>query len=327
MSDIAAPIEAKPRDRTFTQWWPAVGSVLVVIALVIVPGLTQRQDILNRLFLLFLCITLGQSWNILAGFAGQINLGHAAFFGTGALMTRTLWLNGMAFPLAFILGGLVAMGFALVIGIPTFRLRGAYFAIGTLALAEVLRITVSNTNPLISTLSTDSIASYDKPSRYYLALGLSCVTILSTYLLSRSRWNLGIMALREDEDAAQATGVRTIQHKLLALAMSSFFAGLAGATFAFDSVSYYPHAPFQPEWTFDPLVICFIGGLGTLIGPVLGTAFFILVREQLSLQIQAHEIVFGIIFIMIVLALPGGLVNIWTRLRRLLGPPHKGSTG
>src|SRR5438045_1997287 len=71
----------------------------------LVPGLTQRQDILNRLFLIFLYITLGQSWNILAGFAGQTNLGHAAFFGTGALVTRTLWLNGMAFPLAFILGG------------------------------------------------------------------------------------------------------------------------------------------------------------------------------------------------------------------------------
>src|SRR5262249_44836022 len=215
--------------------------------------------------------------------------------------------------------GLTSMGFSVLIGIPTFRLRGAYFAIGTLALAEVLRITVSNTNPLISTLPTESIATYDLSQRYYLALALACVTMFAAYALLRSRLGLGILALREDEEAAQATGVRTVQHKLIALAISSFFAGLAGATFAFHQVSYYPQAPFQPEWTFDALLMCFVGGLGTLIGPLLGAVFYIFIRQELSLiLVEAHQVIFGVLFIAVVLALPGGLVNIWARLVRLI---------
>ena len=321
MSDLAAkqPSETLARSQLQPQRWglPLVIGGLLLVA-VVFPQVTKRQDIVNLLFLTFLYITLGQSWNILAGFAGQINLGHAAFFGIGALVTRTVWLNGTAFPVAFMLGGLASVGFALLIGIPTFRLRGAYFAIGTLALAEGLRITVANTNPLISTLSAPTIASYDLPQRYYLALGVACITMFATYALLRSRLSLGILALREDEVAAQATGVRTVQHKLFALVMSSFFAGLAGATFAFYQVSYYPQAPFQPEWTFAPLLISFVGGLGTLSGPLIGAVFYTLVQQELSLIVPAHEVIFGILFIVVVLALPGGLVHIGARLMGLI---------
>jgi branched-chain amino acid transport system permease protein len=143
--------------------------------------------------------------------------------------------------------------------------------------------------------------------------------MLAMYLLLRSRLSLGILAIREDEDAAQATGVHTVRHKLIALAISSFFAGLAGATFAFQQVSYYPEAPFNPHWTFDPLLITFVGGLGSQIGPLLGAIFFILIREQLAVRlVSAHQIIFGALFILVVLVLPGGLVDIWARLRRLV---------
>jgi branched-chain amino acid transport system permease protein len=291
---------------------------VIIIVAILIPKMTNRQDVINLLFLIFLYVTLGQSWNILAGLAGQINLGHAAFFGIGALVTRTAWLSGMEFALAFALGGLASMAFAMVIGIPTFRLRGAYFSIGTLALAEGLRITVANTNPLITSLPIESIATYDIAIPYYLALGLACATMLAMYLLLRSRLSLGILAIREDEDAAQATGVHTVRHKLIALAISSFFAGLAGATFAFKEVSYYPAAPFSPHWTFDPLLITFVGGLGSQIGPILGAIFFILIREQLAVRlVSVHQIIFGALFIVVVLALPGGLVDIWARLRQL----------
>jgi branched-chain amino acid transport system permease protein len=296
-----------------------LGVAAIVLAAVLLPQLTNRQDTLNLLFLIFLYIALGQSWNILAGFAGQINLGHAAFFGIGAFVTRTLWLGGLNFALAFALGGLASLGFAIIIGVPTFRLRGAYFSIGTLALAEVLRITVANTSPLITTLPAEAIAGYNLSLRYYLALAVACATMLAAYVLLHSRLSLGILAIREDEHAAQATGVHTVRHKLITLAISSFFAGLAGATFAFQQVSYYPEAPFSPQWTFDPLLIAFVGGLGTQIGPVLGAAFYILIREQLAIRlVSAHQIIFGVLFIVVVLAFPGGLVDIWARLRRLV---------
>jgi branched-chain amino acid transport system permease protein len=184
--------------------------------------------------------------------------------------------------------------------------------------AEVLRITVSQNLPLISTMSGGQIATYDISVRYYAALGLALATIGVTYLLLRSPWSLGILAVREDEEAAQATGVHILGHKLLALAISSFFAGLAGGMFAFQQISYYPSAPFSPIWTFDALLITFIGGLGTLAGPVIGTIFFIVVRERLAVNlVEVHQVIFGVLFILIVLIFPGGLVEAWERLKGL----------
>lgn len=315
-------MKAMTFSRTSTnalyRWLAPTGIVVLILFAVFFPKQIDKQNIWNLFFLICLHISLGQSWNILAGFAGQNSLGHAAFFGIGALLTRTLWLSGKPFGLAFFMGGLAAVSFAILIGAPTFRLRGAYFAIGTLGVAEVLRITVSQNLPLISTMPGTLIATYDLPSRYYLALGLALATNGAAYLLLRSPWSLGILAVREDEEAAQATGVHVLRHKLLALALSSFFAGLAGGVFAYQQISYYPSAPFSPLWTFDALLITFIGGLGTLAGPVIGAIFFIVVREQLAVNlVEIHQVIFGILFILIVLIFPGGLVEAWERLKKI----------
>ena len=308
------------RTRISVQrWLPQAGIILLILFAIFFPRQVDKQNTWNLFFLICLHISLGQSWNILAGFAGQSSLGHAAFFGIGALITRTLWFDGMPFALAFIIGGLAAVAFAMLIGAPTFRLRGAYFAIGTLGVAEVLRITVSQNIPLISTMSGTLIATYDLPARYYLALGLAITTTGAAYVLLRSPWSLGILAVREDEGAAQATGVHVLRHKLLALSLSSFFAGLAGGVFAFQQISYYPSAPFSALWTFDALLITFIGGLGTLSGPIIGAIFFIFVREQLALNlVEIHQVIFGILFILIVLIFPGGFVEAWGRLTKTL---------
>jgi len=305
--------------KTLSRFIPWAGMILLILFAIFYPRYIDKQNVWNLYFLICLQVILGQSWNILGGFAGQTSLGHAAFFGIGALVTRTLWLNGQPFPLAFALGGLAAVLFAMVIGVPTFRLRGAYFAIGTLGVAEVLRITVSQNIPYISTMPGLMIANYDLPARYYLALGVAIATIGVTYLLLRSPWSLGILAVREDEEAAQATGVHVLRHKLLALALSSLFTGLAGGVFAYQQISYYPSAPFSPIWTFDALLITFIGGQGTLLGPVIGAIFFVVVREQLSVNlVDVHQVIFGVLFILIVLVFPGGLVEAWERLKRLL---------
>ncbi len=303
------------------RWLIPFGVVLLILFAVIYPQQIDKQNIWNLFFLICLHTTLSQSWNILAGFAGQTSLGHAAFFGIGAFVTRTLWLDETPFSLAFIAGGLAAAAFAMLIGAPTFRLRGAYFAIGTLGVAEVLRITVSQNVPFISSMPGPLMASYELAPRYYLALGLAIATTGAAYLLLRSPWSLGILAVREDEGAAQAMGVHVLRHKLLALALSSFFAGLAGGVFAFQQISYYPSAPFSALWTFDALLIAFVGGLGTLAGPVIGAIFFILVRQQLAVTlVEIHQVVFGIFFIVIVLVFPGGLVEAWRHLRRVRWP-------
>lgn len=307
---FARRLSARARVRS----WGVVG--LILLALALAPQITSRSDVLNLLILVYLFTCLGQSWNILGGFTGQISLGHAALFGLGALATRTLWLGGVPFPLAFIASGLLPAACALLIGVPTFRLRGAYFSIGTLAIAEALRITIANSFPLVSFLPVEMLATYDLVPRYYLAFLLAAATMLVAYLLLRSRFGLGLLAIREDEDAAQATGVRALPHKLGALALSSFLAGLAGSAYAFYQVSYYPAAVFHPMWTFDAVLIAFVGGVGTLIGPVLGAVFYIVVRERLAITlVSLHPLIFGVLFILVVLIFPGGLVDIWTRVR------------
>lgn len=282
----------------------------------------ERDDLLNLLILVFAYITLAESWNILGGFAGQINLGHAAFFGTGTLVARMTWFAGWPLPLAFIAGGAAAVLLALIIGLPTFRLRGIYFSIGTLAMAEALRITITNTQPMVSALPVAQLVSYSLQPRYYLGLALCAGCVAVTYVLANSRLGLGMVAVREDEEAAQSTGVDALRHKMAALVLSSLFAGLTGGLWAFKEVSFYLYAPFGPLWTFDPLLIVFIGGVGTVIGPVVGGVFFVLLRELLAQTlVEAHLIVFGILFILVVLLLPGGLVEAWHRLRALIASP------
>ena len=293
-----------------------LGGVAVIALLANIPFVVHRDDVLNFLVLTLLTIALAQSWNIVGGYAGQVNLGHAAFFGLGALVTRTLWIAGTPVLLAMLVGAVVAVAFALAVGGAAFRLRGAYFAIGTLALGEILRITVGNTLPEISTLSATTIATYQLATRYWLALALAALSVLAVAWLANSRLGLGLQAIREDEEAAEATGVGVLKLKLLALVLSTALAGLAGGAFAYYHISYYPSHAFGPQWTFDAVLVTFIGGVGTLHGPVLGAVFYVLLKEYLAIRwVDFHLLIFGALFVAIVLLLPGGLVQAVAKIR------------
>jgi branched-chain amino acid transport system permease protein len=295
------------------------GGVVVVGACALVPLASARDDMLNLGIQIFLAVALAQSWNLLGGYAGQITLGHAAFFGLGALTTRALWVGGMPLFLALAAGALVATACSLLIGAPAFRLRGAYFAIGTLGFAEILRITVGNLMPEISTIPAAALASYSLTRRYYLALSLAALCVATVSLLVNARAGLGMRAVREDEEAAEASGVSALRHKLLALALSTALAGLAGGFFAYYHVSYYPQHAFSPAWTFDAVLMAYIGGVGTVHGPVLGALFYVLMRETLAVRlVEFHLLIFGALFILVVLFLPGGLVEAWNRIGRLI---------
>jgi len=302
--------------RSELGWAAAI--LLALAALAFLPLVIRRDDVLNFVFLILLSITLAQSWNIVAGYAGQVNLGHAAFFGLGALVARTLWIAGTPIALAMAAGAAVATAFALAIGAAAFRLRGAYFAIGTLALGEILRTTINNVLPEISTLPTSTIGAYRLSDRYYLALALAAASVVAVAVLAVSRAGLGMQAIREDEEAAAASGVGALGLKLLALALSTGLAGLAGGLFAYYHISYYPSHPFGPHWTFDALLMTFIGGVGTLHGPVLGAILYVFLKEYLAVRwVDFHLLIFGALFIAIVLLLPGGLVQAAERLWRL----------
>ncbi|MBE7549997.1 MAG: branched-chain amino acid ABC transporter permease [Anaerolineales bacterium] len=293
--------------------WLVVG--IIVVALLAIPHLPfGNNKLLTILIQLFIVAALASSWNILGGFAGQINLGHAAFFGLGALTTRLMWMNEYPLFLSFLAGGLVATLLAMIIGFPALRLRGTYFAIGTLALAQAFFITVSNVLPGTSALLGPQLINYELTPRYYLALGVLVVIVATAYWLTQTKLGLGMMSVREDEDAAQAIGVNAFRHKMSAFVLSAFLAGVTGSTFAYFHVSYYYQFTFIPVWTFDAVLVTFVGGVGTVVGPLLGAIFFVIIRDVLATNVtNFHQIIFGVLFILVVLILPGGLMEIWDR--------------
>jgi branched-chain amino acid transport system permease protein len=290
------------------------GFILALFAFL--PAVAGGTYLLNVLFLFFLYVAVAQGSNIMVGYGGLLNVGQAAFFGTGALVARLLWINGIPFSFALLAGGLSSVALSAFIGLPSLRLRGHYFAIGTLALAVIARITIGNLFPGVSFIPNEYIAGYSLVLRYYLALALSAILILVIYLVFNSRLGLAILATRDDEEAAQAIGVNIFKHKVTAFVLSSFFVGLAGGLFAFFYISYYYYVPFGLLWSFEPILITFVGGAGTIAGPILGSVLFVVLREVFAFTLgEISILIFGIVLIVIILFLPGGLVSLPDRLR------------
>lgn len=293
-------------------------SGIVILLFALFPLVAGTEHTLNLFILLFITIILAQSWNVLGGYAGQISLGNAAFFGVGALSFHFLaWRAGFPFYLALLAGGGAAVLLASFIGIPALRFRGAYFAMGTLALAEALRITVGNLFPLTVYIPTAHIVGYKLLSRYYLALIVALITQGVAYCMIRSKIGLAMMAIRDNDEAADASGVNLFKYKFIALAFSSFFSGLAGGVFAYYQISILPTFLFSPQWTFEPLVAASVGGSGTLLGPIIGSIFLIVLTEIFALTLgKGYLIIFGGLFIFVVLFLPGGLIEASRRIQR-----------
>ncbi|MEW6665370.1 MAG: branched-chain amino acid ABC transporter permease [Thermodesulfobacteriota bacterium] len=299
--------------------WKGIFISGVIIALLsIIPLLTDRTDLITWFIFTLLYITLSQSWNLIGGYAGQQNLGHAAFFGIGGLVARHLWLYGIPLPLSLVAGAAGAVIFAVIIGSPAFRLKGVYFIIGTLVLAEILQILFYTVLPRASVLPSKMIGDYNLAARYYLSLVIAVITVAAVYRISVSKLGLGMMAIREDEDAAEAAGVNTLKYKLTAFLISTLLAGLAGGVFAYYSTAVQAGYMFSALWTFDAVIIVFVGGVGTIVGPIIGAVFFVLLKQLLSLYLPggSHVMVFGILFILVVLFLPGGLIGTMKKFRR-----------
>ncbi|HEX9643095.1 MAG TPA: branched-chain amino acid ABC transporter permease [Acidimicrobiia bacterium] len=301
--------------------WAALLGVTVVLGLV-----GESQRVLTIAIQTFMLAALASSWNILGGFAGQISLGHAAFFGLGAIVTRELWLGGMPFVLSVVAALVVVIVAAGVVGVPLLRFRDIYFAVGTLAMGVAVSLTIGNVRPGVSSLPVGALREYTFAGPYFLALGVLVVTVVVSLWLRHSKLGLGMMAVRDDEQAAGAIGVSALGHKMVAFVMSGALAGLAGASFAYFSVSYYPNFPFHVVWTFEAILAVFIGGVGTIAGPVIGAAFFVVGRDTLPSGIGEFQVVmFGVLFIVVVLRLPGGIVEGAERLLDRSGLVRRGA--
>ena len=205
----------------------------IVIGLALVPLVITKTYILNLIILICLYTVLSHSWNILGGLTGQISLGHSTFFGIGALVFRYLWVLGAPPYLALCGGSISSLLLASVIGFPAFKLKGHYFAIGTLALSMIAIITVQNLLPGVSFAPPQYLSKYSLVPIYYMALTVGVIAIGLVYALTRSKLGLAFVSIREDEDAAEAIGINTFKYKVISMSLSTLIAGLGGGLFSY----------------------------------------------------------------------------------------------
>ncbi|WP_435147803.1 branched-chain amino acid ABC transporter permease [Halobaculum sp. P14] len=291
--------------------------VVGVLLLAAVPFSTTAY-VTEVMFTGLVFVMLGVSWNLLAGYAGQVSLGHAAFFGIGAFVSA--WLTtptraglpaAIQSPvlLALVGGAIAAALLALVTGPIMFRLTGHYFAIGTLALAAVIQLLLLDQRQF----SGGSTGYYIKGSlgdtaMYLIALVVTIGMVVACYRIVNSRYGLGMRAVHGDADAASSLGVNPLKYKMYAFVASSFMAGLTGALYAQYTLYINPESTLDVVWMIDTLVVVILGGMGTLLGPIFGAALFLGLDTGLrAIAGEFATTVEGILIILFIVFLPDGL--------------------
>lgn len=302
--------------------------LLPLAVLVVVLPLVVDPYYLHLLQIILIFMLLGQSIQILTGFTGYLSLGQAAFFGVGAYTSSLLSMKAGLPPLfGLIPAGAMAVFTALGLGAVAFRLRGPYFVITLLALAEVSRLVVLNwqslTNGALGVIVKSQFDS-DVPY-YYISLLVVATAVYMTHLIARSKLGFYLIAIREDEDTAEASGIDTTRYKTLALTISAFFAGLAGSLFATSLRYIEPNVVFSvADISIPAVLIAILGGLGTVWGAVLGAAILVATSEFLRTTIgQAQQFAYGLLLVLVTLFLPAGLLGGFTIRRRRSARPRQ----
>jgi len=310
-------------ENLVRKYWP----ILAIIAfLAIFPWISPETFFVDFLLLLFMYAIIAGGWNIIGGYTGYPSFGHTAFFGLGAYTTAILVSRfGISPFITAILGGLVAAGFAFLIGYPTLRLKGPYFAIATLSMGFVLQILFLNLGPI--TGGGEGISLPLPPWHieititiiYYAMFITLLATILTTYLLERSRVGLALRCIRDDELAAETSGVPTTKLKLISFMLSAFFPGVAGGIYAYYSTYIDPFTVFTPAISMFAIIFSMFGGAGTVFGPLIGSAILFTIDEaaRYSFTVPGIDlIVFSGIAMAVVIFFPEGLVGL---LRERIG--------
>jgi branched-chain amino acid transport system permease protein len=296
--------------KHWTRWFPPA-LALALLVLSVYPLWATGYGI-RVMLQLFMWIALAQSWNLISGLTGYVSFGHVAFFGMGSYATAIFVVKGMAWPLAAIAGGVMAVVLAFVIGWPCLRLKGPYFAIAMLGLNEVLRVMASYFEGLTGGGLGLSLPTLDASVRIYYAMGLVAVAVTGlTYLIVTSRFGLRLMTIREDEVAAEAMGINTFRYKIYAFLLSAAAPGIVGGLAARDMGYIEPISVFPLVTTITMIVMVLFGGKGTIWGPVLGAVILFTFQELVWAHFpHAHQVLLGAIIVTVVLVMPRGILGV-----------------
>ncbi len=332
----------------------AIALGLAVLAgLFLFPQFVQSPYALHIMILIFLSVIMGEAWNVIGGYTGQYSVGHAAYFGAGAYTTMILLQYKQISPWYGALAGIaVSLVVSLIIGSICFRLRGPYFVLASIAVAEIMRLSAMNLKDLTNgaegiliteiphlkfgdTLITDFLT---KVPFYYIGLVIAIVTILVTWLMQNSKLGYYFQAIREDQDAAHSLGISLSLFKSSALAISAVFTSLAGSFYAIYIGFIDPPTVLALDISVQIVLICIIGGIGTIWGPVVGALVLVPLSEALRSNMiaqgifkiglaseesgvgiflkehlsHAHALIYGILVVVVILFMPDGVLG-WAK--------------
>ncbi|QXX74285.1 branched-chain amino acid ABC transporter permease [Methylovirgula sp. HY1] len=291
-------------------WTIALG-LIIAAALAAVPWLGNDVAIQFGINALLLA-TLAQSWNILGGFTGYVSFGNSVFYGLGTYGTAIAMAQfNLPFGVGLAIGAVVAMLCAVLVGIPILRLRGPYFAIATLGLNGAMAAIISNLPIAGTNIGLVLPLTRNDALFYELALGLLGVCTLTVAWIASSRYGMGLIAIREDEDAAGSMGVNATLYKVTALVLSAFFTALAGGIHAYWSTFVDPAGAFDTTLNVRMVIMCVFGGPGTVFGPVIGAFILSAIYEVLASEIsKAAVLLFGLVIVFSVVFMPKGLTDL-----------------
>lgn len=325
-------LNTKPRALTFGNLWLSAALLAIMFIYPFFFGKAMNLGISTLVF-----VGLALSWNILGGWAGQISLGHAAFLGIGAYSMTLLampeylppFLND---PLAPWWGTLIGMFIAAIVALfwggLTFRLRGSYFTLSTIAIALVLRLVAINSEwtggaeglfmPDLPPLF--GLDLFDRQVEYWLAFGFVILTLLVTHLIRRSRFGYALQAVREDEDSARALGIDPTKMKLLAFVISATLTALGGSLYALFLQAFEPHTIMDLHLSIQIALMAVIGGRHSIQGPVVGAIMLGILSEVFRNAFStAHLLIYGVLILVVTLFAPQGMMGLFKRVGQTLG--------
>lgn len=312
---VRTPLDEHRREVT-------IGLFVVLLA---IPWVTDNHFFLNTMIFIFLFSIMGHGWNIIGGYAGQISLGHAIMFAAGAYTTAILYVYYGITPIVGIwAGGLVAALTGMALGMVTFHLRYHYFAMATLAAALIIRVIffrwewiggATGIEYPFEQFGTLYSLTFSGKMPYYYLTGLFALAVTVVMLvLDRSKLGIYLKAINMDEENAKNAGLETYKYKMYAMGISSFITGIAGGLYAQYTMYIDPWSTLHLLQNIDIIMVAIIGGVGTVLGPIVGSALFIPVREYTRTALGGEFtgidwVLFGLVILFISLYRPGGILN------------------
>lgn len=291
-------------------------ALVAIIALLIALPFWGGDYVTSVTILVLLFMALGQMWNLLAGYTGLVSLGQQAFVGIGGYALAMIsQVYKLPIVWGFLMAGALSVLFALITSIPIFKMKNVYFSIGTWIVSECLRVFFLIWAFVNYGMGYNISATYTmSPSViYYIALAVGIFSVAIVVFLLRSKFGLALMAMRDNEAAAEVRGVELYKTKLKIFLISAFVTGITGAALYLNLAFITPTAAFGIDWTVSMVFIVIIGGIGTIEGPIIGAVVFVLLRQLLYSFPGFSMLILGIIAIVLMLVAPRGIMGYFNK--------------